>query len=107
MTKRKKFTHLIKIGSTGTKILIALALLGAHVALAAGPAMKTLPGHVPQAAARLSSLGQVPSTNRLNLAIGLPLRDAKGLEDCLSQLYEPDSPFFRRYLTPEQFTQRF
>jgi hypothetical protein len=74
---------------------------------AADPGMKTLPGHVPTASAHLSALGTLPATNRLNLAIGLPLRDAKGLDEYLARLYDPASPQYRQYLTPEQFTEKF
>jgi uncharacterized repeat protein (TIGR01451 family) len=41
------------------------------------------------------------------LAIGLPLRDPEGLNQFLSQVYDPASPLYRRFLTPEQFTARF
>lgn len=75
--------------------------------LALGPEMKTLHGHVPAIVAHLSSNGILPPTNRLNLAIGLPLRDARGLDDFLVQLYDPGSAYYRQYLTPDQFTETF
>ena len=43
----------------------------------------------------------------MNLAIGLPLRNQQELDTLLQQLYDPASPNYRRYLTPEQFTERF
>ncbi len=43
----------------------------------------------------------------LDLAIGLPLRNETELDDLLRQIYDPASPNFRQYLTPEQFTERF
>ena len=63
--------------------------------------------HVPAAAAQLAPAGQPPGTRRLNLAIGLPLRNTAELDRLLQQLYDPASPNYHRYLTPEQFTQRF
>jgi subtilase family serine protease len=69
--------------------------------------LKTLPGHVPAVVRHLTARGTLPPTNRLNLAIGLPLRDVKGLDDYLPQLYEPASTNYHRYLTPEQFTENF
>jgi subtilase family serine protease len=69
--------------------------------------MKSLPGHVPAAAAKLAAYGNLPPTNRLNLAIGLPLGDQKGLDDFLEAIYDPASPHYRHYLTPEQFTGKF
>ena len=70
---------------------------------------QTLRGHVPAAVARLGlqPLGRLPATNRLNLAIGLPLRNTNALTRLLHDLYDPASPQFRRYLTPEQFTAQF
>jgi subtilase family serine protease len=66
-----------------------------------------LRGHVPEAVHHLQSLGRLPETNRLYLAIGLPLRNREALDDLLRQIYDPASPNFRQFLTPEQFTERF
>jgi hypothetical protein len=43
----------------------------------------------------------------LNLAIGLPLSDQAALTRLLQEIYDPASPNYRQYLTPEQFTERF
>src|SRR5208282_2682949 len=77
------------------------------VLFAAGSMLKTLPDHIPAVVAHLSAIGILPTTNRLNLAIGLPLRDAQGLDDFLAQLSDPANPNYRHYVTPEQFTERF
>ena len=82
---------------------IAVVLLAPHGA----DAGRVLNGHVPQAARELLPMGDVPADNRLQLAIGLPLRDAAGLDAFLSSVSDPASPNFRQYLTPEQFTERF
>jgi uncharacterized repeat protein (TIGR03803 family) len=55
----------------------------------------------------LQPVGRLPGANRLNLAIGLPLRNQAELTALLEQLYDPASPQYRHYLTPEQFTERF
>jgi uncharacterized repeat protein (TIGR03803 family) len=68
---------------------------------------QTLRGHVPAAAKRSQPVGRLPGSTHLNLAIGLPLRDQEGLTNLLQQLYDPASPAYRRYLTPEQFAERF
>lgn len=62
---------------------------------------------MPAVAAHLTARGALPSANRLNLAVGLPLRDAGGLDDYLAQLYDPASTNYHHYLTPQQFTERF
>lgn len=66
-----------------------------------------LPGHVPQVTAALKSLGGLPPTKELRLAIALPLRNQESLSKLLADLYDPASPRYRRYLTPEQFTVQF
>ncbi len=66
-----------------------------------------LHGHVPAVVARLLPVGSLPGTNRLNLAIGLPLRNPEALTNLLRQIYDPASPRYHHYLTPEQFTEQF
>jgi hypothetical protein len=70
---------------------------------------QTLSGHVPAAVTRLNlqPVGRLPAEQRLNLAIGLPLRNPDALSNLLQQLYDPGSTNYHRYLTPVQFTQRF
>ena len=68
---------------------------------------KVLPGHVPNVISSLTPKGRLAATNQLWLAIGLPLRDAAGLDSYLAQVYDPASPNFRQFLTPEEFTVRF
>jgi sugar lactone lactonase YvrE len=55
----------------------------------------------------LQPTGRLAGTNRLNLAIGLPLRNRETLTNLLRQIYDPACPNYRHYLTPEQFAQRF
>src|SRR5450432_2915772 len=64
-------------------------------------------GHVSAVVKSLSPLGRLPGTNHLNLAIGLPLRNQAALSSLLQQIYDPASPNYHHYLTPEQFTERF
>jgi hypothetical protein len=68
---------------------------------------KRLPGHVLGITRTLLAKGDLPATNEIQLSLGLPLRDAAGLKDFLAQVYDPHSPYFRQYLTPEEFTERF
>ena len=53
-----------------------------------------LHGQVPGAIARfhLQPTGRLANTNRLNLAIGLPLRNQEALTNLLRQIYDPASP---------------
>ena len=63
----------------------------------------------PLAAGALNAapLGRLPETNRLRLAIGLPLRDREGLTNLLRDLYDPTSTNFHHYLSVAEFTERF
>ncbi len=70
-------------------------------------ASQALSGHVPSAVARLNPIEHLASSNRLQLTIGLPLRNRPALTNLLRQLYDPSSPQFRRYLSAAQFTDQF
>jgi subtilase family serine protease len=68
---------------------------------------QTIGGHVPEAVAKLQPIGRLPGSQRLKLAIGLSPRDEQGLDAFIQELYDPASPSYHHYLSPEQFTQRF
>ena len=91
-----------------TKVrLVALAVFLGFGAPAFGSERQVLRGLLPAAAARVAPVGRLPGSQRLNLAIGLPLRNQAVLSNLLRQLYDPASPDYQQYLTPEQFTERF
>jgi kumamolisin len=52
-------------------------------------------------------MGRLPSMQALKLSIALPLRNEQELDTLLQQLYDPQSPMFRRFLRVEEFTARF
>ena len=68
---------------------------------------RTFLRHVPPVAAQLQPSGRLPGSTRLDLAIGLPLRNQEALTKLLQQIYDPASPQYRHYLTPQQFTEMF
>jgi hypothetical protein len=89
---------------------LAAATCAASFFLAVGQApaaLTILPGHVPPATANLAAIGALPAATPMHLAIGLPLRNPEALDSLLQQIYDPASPNYRHYLTPEQFTERF
>ena len=53
------------------------------------------------------SVGRLPATQSMHIDIVLAVRDRAGLDSFLQELYEPSSPFYRHFLTVEQFTERF
>jgi subtilase family serine protease len=83
----------------------ALAFLFARPAFA--QEKRGLYGSVPPEALRSLPVGVVPSSQRLDLAISLPLRNQATLDYALQELYNPASPYFHQWLTSEQFTELF
>ncbi|HUA66415.1 MAG TPA: immunoglobulin domain-containing protein [Alphaproteobacteria bacterium] len=66
-----------------------------------------LTGHIPAILSKLQPLAHYSGTNRLNLAISLPLRNQAALSNLLAQIYDPASPNYHHYLTPDHFTEEF
>ena len=62
---------------------------------------------LPAEATGLPAIGRLPGTTNLDLTIGLPFRNQAGLGKLLQQLYDPTSPQFHHFLTPDQFNERF
>ena len=96
-------------GLPGGVYVAVLAIAGTVFITPVEAAQKILPGHVPEAIARLhlQPIGRLAATNTLWLAIGLPLRDPAGLENFVAQVSDPASPNFRQFLTRQELTARF
>jgi hypothetical protein len=84
---------------------MAACWLGFSLPAQAG--QQVLKGHVPAITKRLASLGPLEGSTRLDLAIGLPLRNREKLTNLLQELYQPSHPSFRHYLTADQFAASF
>jgi subtilase family serine protease len=71
--------------------------------------LQVLHGHVNPAIANGQAVrvGSLPATQRMKLAIVLPIRNETSLVSFLDQLYDPRSPGYRKYLSVEEFTERF
>ena len=87
-----------KIASRVWWVLVSLILV---------PGLALADGYVPAAAGKLHPTGQLPATQQLRLALSLPLRHRADLTNLLQRLYDPASPDFHQFLTPEQFAERF
>ena len=90
--------------------LIALAVWVAMFEVTAmAAAIKTLNGHVPAAVSnlKLSSVGRLPATDQLSLAIGVPFHDRQSADALFNQLYDPASPIFHHFLSSQEITSRF
>jgi uncharacterized repeat protein (TIGR01451 family) len=90
-----------------TALGAALMLVFAQVGRASDHNL--LSTHVPAAIAsgHLQPAGNLPDTNVLHLAIGLPLRNKPAMDKLLRQIYDPNSPNYHHYLSVAEFTERF
>ena len=89
---------------------LLFALVFSHASISSALAQRqTLSGHVPQPVKdlNLQPVAPLSATQHLYLAIGLPSRDEPGLKTFVQQVYDPASPLYHQYLTPEQFAERF
>jgi uncharacterized repeat protein (TIGR01451 family) len=90
-----------------TAVLLGTVVGFASISRAQNPPAQHLPGHIPEAARRLTPVGRENASDHLKLAIGLPLRNQDDLTNLLQQLYDPASTNYHHWLTPEEFTARF
>jgi subtilase family serine protease len=59
------------------------------------------------ASGQAAPVGVLPSTQQLNLAIMLPLRNQSELNSFLERLYDPNSSDYHQFLSVAQFTEQF
>jgi kumamolisin len=83
-------------------------VLGANVVCQAQP-QTLLTRHVREVTVngQAKSVGRLPASKAMQIDVVLPLRDKTGLESFLQELYDPSSPFYRNFLTVEEFTARY
>src|SRR5581483_10952893 len=89
-----------------TRFFTGAGMLLACLLPAAAQQPLILHGHRPPEIARLQPSADLAPTN-LPLTIGLPLRHSEELGALLTRIYDPSSPDFGHYLTPEELTARF
>jgi subtilase family serine protease len=90
--------------------IIAGALWPILLVLQSGAAeTQTLTGHVPKIVQQmnLKPVGRLPAGTSLDLQIGLRLRDPEKFTNLFAQLYNPASPQFHHWLTPQQIGEKF
>ncbi len=91
----------------GASALCASALFFAASANAAQ--RLTLTSHVPESVAsgQAVRVGELAGSERMDLAISLPLRNQAALDELLQKLYDPASPNYHQYLSVQEFTDQF
>ncbi len=103
-----------KLGNIGIHIgarrKISLALMAALGTLSLGAhaeGVATNHVHAEIKGGEAQMVGTPDANQVMNLDIVLPVRDRAGLQALAAQITDPDSPMFRKYITPSEFTERF
>lgn len=106
-----KLNLMITLSQPSNRLAALMVLVALCLTVESGPVLgaelKQLHGHVPDVIKHLQPLGDIPATNELHLAIGVELHDSAGLDEFLSEVYNPASPLYRHFLTPDEFAARF
>jgi kumamolisin len=85
--------------------LFLLFVLGISLAGAQNLGTRHLPEAVTSHA--VTATGNLDASKVLQLDVVLPLRDAQGLTLLYEDLYDPTSANYRKFITPNEFTERF
>ncbi|HEY6250609.1 MAG TPA: protease pro-enzyme activation domain-containing protein [Candidatus Angelobacter sp.] len=90
-------------------VLISALPTLAQIASPNNPALQVLQKHVRPvvANAQVVPMGTLPLTQRMKLAIMLPLRNQGELTSLLGRLSDPSSPDYHHFLSVDQFTEQF
>jgi len=89
-------------------LLVGTSLIAVSIAVRAGSHQRvTLYGQAAPLVQQTRLLRAADANQQLNLSIGLQLRNQVDLDNLLSAIYDPQSPQYQEYLTPDQFNQLF
>ena len=89
-------------------LLIGTSLIAARMVVRADLHQRvTLYGQAVPLVQQARLLQAANANQRLNLSIGLQLRNQAELDSLLSALYDPQSSHYQQYVTPEQYNQLF
>ena len=95
------------IRKLGKVVLPIVAIL--TIAVIVGQAQSVKTHHVRDEVrnGQAQATGRLPLNQVLQLDLVLQIRDQAGLDSFLKDLYDPTSPSYRQFLTPQEFTARF
>ncbi len=89
-------------------LLIAASFLAIRIVVRADQNPRvTLSGQAVPLIQQAQLMQTMDPSQQLNLSIGLQLRNPADLDSLLSAIYDPQSPQYHQYLTPDQFNQLF
>ncbi|MBC7692715.1 MAG: S53 family peptidase [Methylotenera sp.] len=69
--------------------------------------LKRLSGHIPRAVRRFEDQGKAQDSRELPVTIALNLNNEADLDERIAGLYQPGSPNFHQFLSPEEFRARY
>jgi len=90
-----------------TLTLVSILAVDATSQVSTAKDRQALPEATPARVEGLAPIGRLAASNRLSLAISLPLRQPEALTRLLKEIYDPANTNYHRYLTPQQFAERF
>jgi subtilase family serine protease len=89
-------------------LLVCASLLAIHIAARADQNQpKVLNGQIAPLIQQAQLLQAANPGQQLNLSLGLQPRNVANLDSLLGSLYDPQSPQYHQYLTPDQFESLF
>jgi kumamolisin len=93
----------------GVYLLIVVAMVSAVSIVCQAEPQPLLTRHVREVVVNgdAQSVGRLPATQSMRFDIVLALRHPVELENFLQELYDPSSPSYKQYVTPQEFTARF
>ncbi len=102
MTYSARGSFFRKVAIAGTAVLFSLATANAQTS-------PVLTHHVRQAVATAQAqvMGRLPATQTMQVDVVLPVRDEAGMKTFASEVNNPKSPLYHKFLTSAQFTQLF
>jgi kumamolisin len=69
--------------------------------------LKKLVSHIPHIAQKMSDQGKLDETQTMPFSVMLSLNDQAGLDQELSDIYNPTSPNYHHFLSPEEFRAKY
>ena len=101
--KRNTFPPLARV------VLVCVAVLSLFTIPGQAQSQVLLTRHVRDvvASGQAPLVGRLPATQSMHVDIVMALRDRAGLQNFLRQQYDPASPFYQQFLTPQEVTARF
>jgi subtilase family serine protease len=103
----RKFLHRLMIAGVAL-LVVGVSILSIQlIAHATLNQRVSLNGQTVPLISHATMLGAANGQQQLNLSVGLQLRNRQELANLLRDLYDPRSPMYHHFLTPQQFDDQF